>query len=139
VVWGAYHGALLAFERWRGKTAPYHWLPRGGRVAFTFVLVLISWVLFRSSTLTAAIHYLGAMLGINSSVGPAILLGAEIYTPYYLVILGLCAFLSFRRLEVYDWVAELAWPKAFALVPLFLLAIAAMFTQGLNPFLYFQF
>ena len=139
VVWGAYHGSLLAFERWRGKTAPYDWLPRGARVAFTFVLVLISWVLFRSPTITAAIHYLGAMAGANSSAGPAILLGAEIYTPYSLAILGLCALLSFQRLEVYDWVERLDWPRAFALVPLFLLAIAAMFTQGLNPFLYFQF
>ena len=139
VVWGAYHGSLLAFERWRGKTAPYDWLPRGARVAFTFVLVLISWVLFRSPTITAAMHYLGAMAGANSSAGPAILLGAEIYTPYSLAILGLCALLSFQRLEVYDWVEGLDWPRAFALVPLFLLAIAAMFTQGLNPFLYFQF
>jgi hypothetical protein len=79
------------------------------------------------------------MAGANPSAGPAVLLGAEIYTPYYLVILGLCALLSFRKLEVYDWVEGLDWPRAFALVPLFLLAIAAMFTQGLNPFLYFQF
>ena len=139
VIWGTYHGTLLAFERWRGKTAPYDWLPRGARVAFTFVLVLFSWVLFRSPTLPAAIQYFGSMFGINSAARPAILLGAEIYTPYYLAILGLCALLSFQRLEVYDWVQGLSWPRAFALVPLFMLAIGAMFTQGVNPFLYFQF
>jgi alginate O-acetyltransferase complex protein AlgI len=137
VVWGAYHGTLLAFERWRGKTSPYAWLPRGARVAFTFVVVLVSWVLFRSPTLTAAMEYLGAMFGGSSA--RAILLGGEIYTPYYLVILGLCAFISFRQLEVYEWVEGLSWPKAFALTPLFLLALGAMFTQGVNPFLYFQF
>ena len=127
---------LRAVER---KDGALRWLPRGARVAFTFLLVLISWVLFRSPTITAAMHYLGAMAGANSSPGPTILLGAEIYTPYSLVILGLCALLSFQRLEVYDWVEGLDGPRAFALVPLFLLAIAAMFTQGLNPFLYFQF
>jgi len=139
LIWGAYHGTLLAFERWRGKTAPYAWLPRGGRVAFTFLLVLFSWVLFRSPSLPAAIHYFGAMFGVNSAGRSAILLGAEIYTPYYLAIFGLCALLSFQRLEVYDWVEGLSWTRALALVPLFVLAIGAMFTQGVNPFLYFQF
>src|SRR5512137_104047 len=42
VIWGAYHGALLAYERWRGKQSFYHTLPRGLRVAFTFVLMLFS-------------------------------------------------------------------------------------------------
>lgn len=137
VVWGAYHGTLLAFERWRGKIAPYAFLPRPARVAFTFVLVLISWVLFRSPSLGFAMDYLGAMFGAGAA--GSTLLGAEIYTPYYLGILTLCALISFRPLEVYEWVQGLSWPKAFVLVPLFLLALGAMFTQGVNPFLYFQF
>jgi alginate O-acetyltransferase complex protein AlgI len=99
--------------------------------------VLVSWVLFRSPTLASAMDYLGAMFGGSSA--RSILLGAEIYTPYYLVILGLCAFISFRQLEVYEWVEGMSTPKAFALVPLFLLALGSMFTQGVNPFLYFQF
>ena len=35
VVWGAYHGTLLAFERWMGKKSPYDCLPRAGRIAVT--------------------------------------------------------------------------------------------------------
>ena len=51
VVWGAYHGLLLAFERWLGKQSLYHRLPRPVRSGITFVLVLFSWVLFRAATL----------------------------------------------------------------------------------------
>lgn len=139
VVWGGYHGSLLAFERWIGKKSPYEWLPRSGRIAVTFVLVLFSWVLFRSPTLTHAISYLGAMFGATSSPAVSALLGAEIYTGYPLFIFGLCAALSFQRLEVCDWVDGLTWQRALALAPLFLIAIGTMFTQALNPFLYFQF
>src|SRR6202021_1654582 len=40
VVWGAYHGLLLAFERWRGKRSFYERVPHEIRVGFTFWLVL---------------------------------------------------------------------------------------------------
>ena len=63
VAWGAYHGILLAFERFRGKRSAYQQWPRPVRVAATFVLVLISWVLFRSANLHEAMNYLGAMIG----------------------------------------------------------------------------
>jgi alginate O-acetyltransferase complex protein AlgI len=139
IAWGAYHGLLLAFERWHGKKSVYSWLPQPARVAITFVLVLISWVLFRSANFPQAASYLGSMFGLTAAAKSSVLLASEIYTPYHLVILAVCAGLSFHRLEVYDWVAELSWPKALALAPLFLLAIAAMFTQSFNPFLYFQF
>lgn len=138
VAWGAYHGALLAFERWRGKTSAYNFLPRPARVAFTFLLILFSWVLFRSPDISHAISYLGAMFGATSSSDAAMLLDA-VYTPYHLCILLICAAVSFQRVEVYDWVEDLSWPKAVALVPLFLAAVGTMFTQAFNPFLYFQF
>ena len=67
------------------------------------------------------------------------LLAAEIYTPHSLAVMFICALVSFRRLEVYDWVEPLTWQKALLLVPLFLLAVGAMFTQSFNPFLYYQF
>lgn len=139
VVWGAYHGALLAFERWRGKMTAYQFLPRPARVAMTFVLVLFSWVLFRSPSLPHALRYLGAMFGAVPVDSASVLLSAELYTPDRLTILLVCAMLSFQSLEVYDWVEQLSWRKALALAPLFLLAAGAMFTQAFNPFLYFQF
>lgn len=139
VVWGAYHGLLLAFERWRGKTTIYQWMPRPARVGITFLLVLVSWVLFRSANLAFALSYLGAMLGFATHGNSAVLLAAEIYTPHYLVVMLLCVAFSFQPMEVYDWVESLSWRRALVLVPLFLFTIGVMFTQTFNPFLYFQF
>ena len=139
VVWGAYHGLLLAFERSRGKETIYQWLPRPARVGITFVLVLISWVLFRSPNLGSALSYLGAMFGVGPHGNYSALLGAEIYTPHYVAVMLLCASLSFQPMEVYDWIEGLSWRRALILVPLFLFAIGIMFTQTFNPFLYFQF
>jgi alginate O-acetyltransferase complex protein AlgI len=139
VIWGAYHGTLLAFERWCGKKTLYAWLPYSGRVAVTFVLVLFSWVLFRSTSFPHALSYLRSMFGAASGGSAALLLAAEIYTPHSLAILGLCALLSFHRLEIYDWVEGLNWSRSMILVPLFVLAVMVMFTQTFNPFLYFQF
>jgi alginate O-acetyltransferase complex protein AlgI len=139
VVWGAYHGLLLAFERWHDKATAYQWLPRMGRVSITFVLVLISWVFFRSPDLSHAFAYLGAMFGATGYTGSSALLAAEIYTPYNLAIMVLCASISFHPLEVYDWLGSLTWRRALVLAPLFLFAIGVMFNQTFNPFLYFQF
>ena len=48
VIWGAFHGSLLAFERALGKRTVYKEFPKSFRVAITFMLVLVSWVFFRS-------------------------------------------------------------------------------------------
>ena len=115
------------------------WLPRPGRIAVTFVLVLFSWVLFRSPDLGHAVSYMGAMLGATASYGAPALLAAEIYTSQMLTVLILCFIISFQPVEVCDWVGALTWRRALALAPLFLLALGTMFTQAFNPFLYFQF
>ena len=59
VIWGAIHGALLAFERLRGKAAIYSGLPAPARVAATFTTVLVAWVFFRASDLPQAVRYVG--------------------------------------------------------------------------------
>lgn len=142
VCWGGFHGAMLAFERAMGKRSIYAWCPKFVRIALTFVLVLISWVFFRSETLTEAIGYFGAMFGANGLAvgsGGSMLLSAELYAPLPLAQMTLCAVAAFAPTQAFDWVKRLGWAKAVALVVLFLAAIATMFTQAFSPFLYFQF
>src|SRR6185503_1743010 len=86
VAWGAFHGLLLACERWRDKRSLYEALPRPGRIVITFLLMLFSWVLFRADNLTLAIEYFRAMFGLGPVGDVAPLLAAVIYTPYHLLI-----------------------------------------------------
>jgi alginate O-acetyltransferase complex protein AlgI len=140
VLWGAFHGLLLAAERWRGKRSLYAALPRPGRIGLTFILMLLSWVLFRADNLTAAMGYFQAMFGLGTAGGVAPLLAATIYTPYHLAILALCAALVFQPLQAHDWAqSPVTWGRTATLAPLFALALMAMFAQEFNPFLYFQF
>ena len=139
VVWGAYHGLLLAFERWRGKESLYSRLPRTVRVGVTFILVLFSWVLFRCPTLDHAVGYFAAMFGLAGGTGGATLLAAQLYSQGSIIMFGLCAVLAFQPVQAFDLADNISWPKAVILVPLFGLALMAMFVQTLNPFLYFQF
>ncbi len=140
IVWGGYHGAWLAYERWRGKQSFYSILPLPLRVAFTFVLMLFSWVLFRADNLTAAGKYFAAMFGFVPSSPASALLSADIYTPLYLVVMAISALLVFQPLQAHDWSQR---PQSFGrvafLLPLFALSLAVMFSQAFNPFLYFQF
>ncbi len=66
VIWGGLHGALLAFERMRGKRQLYGRLGTPVRVAVTFVLVLVTWVFFRAADLPTAMRYLGAHGGARA-------------------------------------------------------------------------
>jgi len=140
IVWGAYHGALLCCERWRGKQSLYQTLPPPLRIGITFVLVLFSWVLFRADTLAGAVHYYGALFGLAQGSEASLLLGAGLYTPYRIIILALCGLLVFQPLQAHDWAERpQTWGRVTVLAPLFALCVAVMFGQSFNPFLYFQF
>ncbi len=140
IVWGAYHGLLLGYERWRGKQSLYESFPGPWRIGLTFVLMLFSWVLFRADSLTAAWHYFGSMFGLMPVADTALLLAAGIYTPYRLLILALGAGLVFQPLQAHDWALRpVDWPRVGVALPLFVLSLMTMYSQAFNPFLYFQF
>ena len=136
---GTFHGTLLAFERSLGKQSLYHRLPRQFRVGVTFVLVLFSWVLFRSTTLEEAVHYLEVMLGERGAEFTALMLSARLYTQGSLLLTVLCALVLAWPVQAHEWSQEITWPKAILVHPLFCVSLLVMFSQSFNPFLYFQF
>jgi alginate O-acetyltransferase complex protein AlgI len=140
IFWGAYHGLLLCCERWRGKRSLYEAWPRPLRIGSTFVLVLCSWVLFRADGLAEATSYFKAMFGLASPSSAAPLLAASLYTPYHVLVLAMCGVLVFQPVQAHDWAQQpVSWGRVAVLMPLFTLALSAMFAQTFNPFLYFQF
>jgi len=139
VIWGAYHGVLLAFERWRGKKSVYEKMPRFVQVTITLILVLFSWVLFRCPTLEGASQYFMAMFGFASSNGGSILLAGELYSQGNLILMVLCTVFTYQRTQAFDWAKQLTWPKSILLLVLFGFSLMTMFAQTFNPFLYFQF
>jgi alginate O-acetyltransferase complex protein AlgI len=139
VVWGTYHGTLLVVERFLGRQTLYHTLPRQIQVLFTFLLIMIGWVFFRSATLSDAWRYLTVMFTLSDAQAGSVLLSSEIYTQGSVLIMAVCAFLAFQPLQAFDWARTITWPKAVMLAVLFCLSLMTMFAQSFSSFLYFQF
>ncbi len=139
VVWGAIHGAMLAGERWLGKTAPYAFLPGPMRTAVTFVVVCLAWVFFRADTLPQAYTYLTCLFGAGQVSYGQLLALAPVYTPYHAAVFAAAALLA--------WGAPNSWAVSRRITPvmagwaaaLFVLATMVLWTQTENPFIYFQF
>lgn len=139
VIWGAYHGMFLVLERFRGKKGLYAALPRLLRISLTFVLILVSWVLFRAEDITQAFKFLAIMFTLSPPQGGSVLLAGQIYTQGSFIMMALCAFLVFQRRQAFDWAKTITLPKAMILILLFSLSIMIMFAQSFTSFLYFKF
>ena len=72
VLWGLFHGVLLALELLRRETKqPPRWLG----TCLTFLAVTLSWIFFRSNTVEQAVGFLGALAGPWDPAAAAELLG----------------------------------------------------------------
>lgn len=139
VVWGAYHGTLLALERAIGKRSLFFFLPHPLRASMTFILVLFSWVLFRAVTFDQAFDYFKSMFGLSGAEGGSVLLSGLLYTQGNLLIMALCALLVIQPVQAHHWVENLTWVRILLLLALFVFSLMTLFAQSFNPFLYFQF
>jgi alginate O-acetyltransferase complex protein AlgI len=139
VIWGGIHGSMLAAERAQGKDSFYRRLPRPVRVALTFVIVCLAWVFFRAKTLTEAVAYLGSLSGLGSPGPGAELVPGALYTPYHTAMFVLAAVLCWGMPTTWQFTERLSMPRAAFGMALLGASVLLMWTQTINPFLYFQF
>lgn len=139
VAWGAIHGILLGSERLIGKKPLYFMLPRGLRIAATFILVLIAWVFFRAETFGGALTYLGSMFGLVDVPASSLLLDGLLYTPYSLLAMAMAALVVWWSPQTWDWSKELGVVKVATVMTVFVFSVAVLSMQSYNPFIYFNF
>jgi alginate O-acetyltransferase complex protein AlgI len=137
IVFGLYHGVLLSFERafpfpaWTNRT-----LPRMARVGWTFFLLCIGLVIFRSPSLASAAVMLGRMFHP--------LTGASLPADGFLIALAIigCIFAGHlagsmrisRRIERF-----VPAPVLGAGLAVLFLLIQLLIPEDAQPFIYFQF
>lgn len=138
VVWGGMHGCLLAAERVFIRRSAIR-LPRFVRVAATFGVVLLSWVVFRADSMASAMRYFSALMGRPAASPSAPLLDGLILNPYYLITFAVAALVTWTCPQAWDWTRKLTWPKAACCAVLLLVSVAVMSSQAYNPFIYFIF
>jgi alginate O-acetyltransferase complex protein AlgI len=149
VLWGLFHGSFLVLERLPAVERLLTRLPAALQHAYTLIIVLFGWVLFRADTLPAALHFMGAMLGVVASADNAPV-ATEYLTAEATITLA-CALVASAPIipALRRGVAALeeksaAWRLAQAggLAGLFLvLAYSTMLmaSGAYNPFIYFRF
>ncbi len=139
IIWGGFHGGMLAFERSQGREGFYHRLPKWIRIAFTFGLVLAGWVVFRAPNIGSARRYLACMAGLGAASPADSLVGALVCKPYYIISLAAAAAIVWAGIQTWDFTQRLTLPKATACYALGWLALVILATQEYNPFIYFIF
>jgi alginate O-acetyltransferase complex protein AlgI len=143
VFWGAYHGLFLVIERLFllkitdkiGKTV---------RILFTFLVVVIGWVFFRSDNLTVAFAFIQKMFSFNWA-STHFLLDSKVYVYFLLAILFcfIAAIPTVEQLEERIYIFKNSVPAilSYALITavLMIISISYITSSGFNPFIYFRF
>lgn len=155
VIWGAFHGSFLIFERVGiSQLLARVWSPV--QHAYTLLVVLVGWVFFRAETLGTALNYLAAMCGANgvsnaeyplplfldSGLVVTLIAGALASTPVIPWLARRYEGLAAQTAEQWrqTFVAS-AWElsRLACLGLIFVGSAANMVASTYNPFIYFRF
>ncbi|MFT6982942.1 MAG: alginate O-acetyltransferase complex protein AlgI [Crocinitomicaceae bacterium] len=148
VIWGVYHGVFLLIER-LGFDKILNFVYKPIRIAYTLLIVMIGWVLFRSETLEAGKAFIGKMcfVGDQSSLK---IFAQDFLDNKAIFVLSIAIFLAFGFGQ---WIVDklkatmnsggsavaLYFVKSIVAFSLLLLSILYLAGNTYNPFIYFRF
>jgi alginate O-acetyltransferase complex protein AlgI len=139
IVWGAWHGGILAMERFWKERHPKQMLPDWVAVTWTMLLVMIGWVLFRANDIASAGRMFAGLLGLNGMATDTGAFSASVVWQVTPDRLGVLAF-GVALVYAMPWLKRSGGgPLRYLLIPLFVWALATLSSQAFTPFLYFQF
>lgn len=134
VIWGAWHGGILAVERYLEERFGPSRLPHVVRVAKTMLLVIIGWVFFRAADVAGAMRMFKGMAGLHG-LGLTDPMSWQVVPERLLVLV-----LGIGLVYAMPWLrAQRGSVLRYALIPLFVWAVDTLSSQSFTPFLYFQF
>lgn len=141
VVWGLYHGLLLAIHRFlfgeeRKAASPAGWGRRLLAMVVMFHLVCIGWIFFRAHTFSQAWTFLSSFAGPSGWSLP-LLNDALLLVVLVVPVLAIQAWEE-RRQTMYAALQGSLIPRAL-LYALLLIAIILLGHTGSESFIYFQF
>lgn len=154
VVWGLFHGSFLVIER-MGLAKLVDAAPRLLAHAYTLLVVMIGWVLFRTESLPQAKSFLLAMIGFAQGAGvqyhTGLYLNRELALAILIGLIGSMPFIpvlsrwSGRALLGESVQARLSWVAFSTMTELLFLGIVFLYSITLmaagtySPFIYFRF
>jgi alginate O-acetyltransferase complex protein AlgI len=144
ILWGAYHGFFRVLEL-HPAYRKFVTAPVFGKI-YTFLLLMVGWVIFRVEDLPNLGNYLKLMFTFQPPAMPLFNAYAELLPPDILFTLLIASLLSFsshvsryvRQIVFLDQTRHVAAQAIFMLLAL-VLSVAYMAAQTFNPFIYFRF
>lgn len=137
IAWGLMYFVILTFEKLTGLSKKEYWW---GHI-YTMVLVMIGWVIFRSTGMGNAFLYIKAMFGIGAKGFMDKAVGAYILQNWIYFVFAMigCA-------PVVPWIdnrlkGSRLWQAVYALGVVICLVVSVSFisNNAYNPFIYFNF
>ena len=138
IAWGMFYGVLLIAEKYL-LDGVLEKIPVVLRHIGTLIVVMIGWVFFSSSSMSEAMEFIGALLGMGGSFidnQAKFLLSENLFAIF---AMGLSA------AGVYDIIATREETRVYKALRcamyfiIFVLCIAYLVSETYNPFLYFRF
>lgn len=141
VLWGAWHGALLVAERgflgaWLER------LPRPVAQAWTLLMVMVGWVLFRAPDVPTALHMLQTMFIPTDGGAMAHPWRIDVGAVQWTALVAGVLLAVWRMPEARAAAAPSRWSFAVQLplaLAAFVLCSASLASGTYNPFIYFRF
>lgn len=143
IFWGVYHGLFLILDRLFLKKV----LDKIGKypsIIFTFIVILIGWVLFRSPDITFAWSYINKMFEFDFTS-----IAFSFDEKFYIILILAIIFAFFAVIKgIEEWQMRVFTKHRsfksylgmtiFALL-LLIICIGSITSSGFNPFIYFRF
>ncbi|MEC0264324.1 MBOAT family O-acyltransferase [Paenibacillus anseongense] len=147
IVWGILHGLFIVFDKlfWLKFSLK---IPKWINILITYVLVLVAWVFFRSSTIESALQYLKKMFDFSTIFQevPNSLKSLEFSNViifiiiFSIIITFLPSFVQYKTgLIKYNHIFGSTFIKMICILVILLLSITKCVTSSFSPFIYFQF
>lgn len=142
IVWGAFHGIFLILDR----LFLLKILDKVGKIPaiiFTFLVTMIGWVIFRSTTMGQAFDFIAQLFAFN--FGETGFLGIEFIAIFIIAIAFsfITAFKFGKKIEEKIFFAKYTNSRyivmAVCCLILLIVSVADISASGFNPFIYFRF
>lgn len=142
VLWGLLHGFFIVLEKLVSKKFPGITVPKPIGWAFTMIIVLVGWVLFRAPNLEFAGDYLGIFFGIikpeQQWFSQSFYLNTRSSATLVLALIASTPILPFVNKLIKSETIKLILANISTVVLLFICIILVV-TSTYNPFIYFRF
>ena len=144
VLWGLFHGLFLIIEK-LGFGKILKKLPQIVRWAYTILIVMLGWVLFRIEEINDAINYIGKLFGAGASNNAHLISYLNYERILILVLAALFSSTIFKKgrvlLDKYNITNTILYKTSadFSLIAMFIYTVIYINSGSYNPFIYFRF